>query len=312
MTEPRCKPDPLATNLRKHLERSYDIAPEAFDAGYGVLQETGAQTAYKRDGANDGCSTYQEVLRPALLTAIDEGLTHGRSALMQLLDREHGLRLPCLWYRQDKPTFNADAWETVRGSVDYMRRHLTQKGYDLETPVGRRELARRLFDELLPHDALRESSKLRDDAVWRFYAVMQAVGLKPHFVLIPVDPLGRETPLHLALRIDLGEGEQAVIDPVFQVFDLAGLPAVELDVVQALSIYYTQRALESRTKPLDYIKLARRIDPDNIIAEIYEWHAMADIHDPLQTFRQIRGMLRHMAMGELRRTAAANEPSTPR
>ena len=116
---------------------------------------------------------------------------------------------------------------------------------------------------------------------------MHIAGLETSFSIIPIDPLGKSTPLHIALEVRINDNDSLLIDPTYNMFDMEGLPSIRIDKAQALSIYYTQQALKARNaEPL--LNKALHIDPYNTEAKLLSWHVGKGIAYSLAVFNVIR------------------------
>ena len=134
-------------------------------------------------------------------------------------------------------------------------------------------------------------SKIKNN-VWNLYFAYEIAGLSPVFVIIPNDILGNASLDHVALSIQLDQqsGASVVVDPKYGKYNVQGSGEIPIDDIQAVSMFYTHEALCSATPKAD-LELAIDIDPSNIVAISYLWHAMAKTVDPLRPFREYEKIL---------------------
>lgn len=289
MTFRSCRVDDTAGQLAAELLTRHGVSAEELDAGYRVLRADKAGRPYiATEGLGDGCSSPQEIFNSAFQSAIAQTLLTcgGSSSLLAMLSDDYHIRFPGIPYIEEAagPRFDAGSWSQTAGRIEAIRTALIAEGRSSQSADFRKELARRIFTELLPAAATNRAELLED--TWRYFAYATAAGLNPGFVLVATPGLTLGAPFeHLAVALPLDGASQLIVDPTLQAFDLQGYNALPLDPAQALSLAYTYRAYAS-PDPLQELSIARGIDPANADAQILEAFAKTTNSDPLQYERE--------------------------
>jgi len=293
-----CSADKRIKALADLLVERWGVTEKELDNGHRVLTRSGTIAT---EGVEDGCSSYREVVEKALEVATAESLDCGGGSVLRILGEEFGLRIPWVFYNEGfQYDFDAKAWANAAAVVDSSFDSLRSEEYSGGGSSEKTALAHALFDELMPFPMMREGRVNPHTAVFRLFMAYRAAGIEASFALIPADPMGLPTPIHLALRIK-GDGRDIIVDPAYETFDLMELPSIPLGFAQSLAIYYARLALEDKN-PNRHLEVAHELDPDN--SAVKAWRILADSSDddPLNAvrvstdffFRVARDMVSHL------------------
>jgi len=275
-----CRNDPKAERLIKVLREDYSVEESELDGGQQIFNNDGKKIFNARTGAGDGCSTYTEALTPALRLATKQSMNDQNSSLLKHLSTEHGIKIP--WIPSQKNgEIDKAGYRAITAEIKEIQKSI---GIEKGSEGYNYTLAKKIFKHFMPST---ESAYDPDTITWKLYAAMLLADLNVSFSLIPMDLMGRSTPLHMAIEIKTSGDQSVIADPSYAIFDMICMPPVRIDESQALSIHYTQQALKER-HPIPFLGKALQVDPYNSEAQILGWHASPDVEHPLSVQWAIR------------------------
>jgi hypothetical protein len=278
-----CKADLATESLLQTLRIDPSIEDYMLDGGQSIIRGRGRDTHNRLYGEGDGCSTYTEALIPALRLTTNQCLDSQKPSFLRYLQDEHDISIPWIPF-QNGGEVDKYSYSVALSRINELRNDFIEECGVMDANDYQYGLAKRIFENFIPAD----SAELEADlATWQLYAAMHIAGLNVSFAIVPLNPFGKSTPLHVAISVNMDNNESMIVDPIYNAFDMDYLPSINIDEAQALSIHYTQQALKARdAAPL--ITKALQVDPYNTEAIVMGLHVGGDVEYPLATFQNLR------------------------